>query len=587
MNLTSEENLKRIIDLVESQENKARIEKHYADYEITFGNQYQYILSAMKEKYKESWNTMSVMDIKISNKIIRKLSKCYSNGVVREVVNKKTKEKNENVTNLLNVIYSDIDETNRDFNLVMDRFNEYHTNHRYSELFTFIDEETGKIRFRPLPQHLFTSIPNKTKTKADMIIFKQEVCDFIDVKDHIDWQHIGPEFYDSQVESVYTIWTKDKNLTIVNLKKEVIDDETKKSEIIYKIASTSYEDNPEGINPIGMMPFCMAKDATDGHFYPWGSEIPHMSKEINVATSDILSIANQQGFGQAVIYYDADHPPETIKTGPTHVIHVPNKSGNSKFEFANPNPDLAGHLSIATNITRMLLSTNDLTTDKVSGELQATNFASAIDRLIADSETIENIQNQRRRFIGIEKQQMRIVLAFCRYLKSINQWPGEYPEISISELNDQDYDLIVHFNSIKPMITEKEKVDTIKSMDEAGLIFPWEKHTKFNEQLTEKEAIEREKMIQEQRTEKAQEAIKSKADLINSETDDDAEEDINGNQSIQNDKLTQNPTGRQGETQRPKNTNYGRPNQNRQYYSRENSRTDAGRDWRYSPRTRV
>ncbi len=320
----------------------------------------------------------------------------------------------------------------------------------------------------------------------------------------IDYDNIDPVFRDGEVEGIYTVWSKTDNFTFVKLKAEKIETNINddSASIIFTYAIVKPEANENGKNPYGVMPFASVKKATEGQFYPFGNEIAEVSKDINIIFSDIVSIAAQQGYGQGVLYYDGETPPQITKSGPTHLIAIPNKDGKSKFEFANPNPDLKGHLDIALAITRILLTTNDLTTDKVSGELAATNFASAIDRLIADSELVENIADQQKKYVITEKKIFAIMLEQLKYMKANNIWPADYPNININELDPSNFALNIEFNSIKPLITEKEKASTILYLEESGFIFPWQKHIKFNDSLTESDAREMETELSKIREDK-------------------------------------------------------------------------------------
>lgn len=513
-NYRDENVLEWVVSLYESAENTNRIEKHFIDYEITFGNQKRYIEDALRLKYPESWDSMTTIILAIARKIIRKLSRCYAAGANREVIDKETGAKNEELTKLFNYIYNDVDDGNRNFNMIMGKMNEYYSNHRYAELFMYVEDGTNRIRSKPLPQHLFMAVPNTTKTMAEAIVFKQKKSDFVDVKAHIDWEHLPEDLREAEVEGIYTLWTAVDNFTFVRLKKEEVDDEGHfTGEVVYRIAITSNDGNPEGKNPWGWN-FVQIKDATDGHFYPDGSEIPYMGKELNVIFSDLVSIAAQQGFGQAVIYYDGDAPPAITKTGPTHIVNVPNKTGNSKFEFANPNPDLQGHLNIALSLVRVLLTTNDLTTDKVSGELSATNFASAIDRLIADSETIENIEDQRKRYVAAETKAFKVIMSMLRYLDSTKTMPEDYPKVNRALLDETKYGLKIIFNTIKPLTTEKDKATTIVYLEENGFIFPHEKHMRFNEGMTETEAKKREAELEVVKKARQKEAMFNQLDQL-------------------------------------------------------------------------
>ncbi len=496
--------------MVESNENKSRIDKHATDYEIAFGNQKKIIIDDLSRLYPETYGAMKIVNLAIARKILRKLSRCYSAGCIREVIEVKTGEKNQVLTDLFNVIYALADENGNDFNMVMQKANEYYTNNRYVEVFCYQDN-SNLIRFKSMPQYLFTSVPNNTKTMAEVIVFKQDKADFTEIEKFIDWGEQSIDRDNAEVIGIYTFWSKTDNFTIVNMRTRQMDAKGAFQGEIFTPVFVKNDSNKDKKNPWGVMPFAPVKEITEGFFYPYGSEIAEMSKEINLILCDIITIAAQQGFGQAVIYFDGDQPPAITKTGPTNVINIPNKTGNSKFEFANANPDLPGHMGVCLSLVRMLLTTNDLTTDKVSGELSATNFASAIDRLIADSETVENIEDQRKKYIVAENNIFKIVIAILKYMMESNTWPSEYPKVSKELLDTVKFKLKLSFNSIKPLTTEKERAETISLLEEKGFIYPYEKYMRFFEGMTEKEAKERMDEIEKIRKERAKSILEDNA----------------------------------------------------------------------------
>lgn len=491
-NLKDDETLNRIVDLVESSENKERILKHTTDYQIINGNQREHIRQTLESRYPKTWQDMTIINLKIGEKIIRKLSRVYANGVKREVINRDTNQIDDKMTELINYIYSDINEEGEDFNDVLIKVNKYYNTHDYTEIFCY-EDENGFVRIKAIPQHLLTAIPNESKTLADVIVFKNTITSFTQSKAFIDWNLLATELDNLEIVASYTVWSEEDNFTFVRVKG---DKKGYDQEVVFKNVITQNDDNPMGINPYGVMPFVAIKRPTEGHFYPFGSEIPQMSKEANMILCDLVTIAINQGFGQAVIYYEGEAPPREIHTGCTNIIALPNNEGKSRFEFQNANADINGVLNVDQTIIRLLLSTNDLTTDKVSGELQATNFASAIDRLIADSESIENTKTQTKKFINAEQKLFKVIIEILKYQIKTQSLPSDYPKVTLADLM-RNLKLKVTFNDIRPMVTEKDKIETIKAAEEAGLIMPYEKHLKFNEGMTIEEAKQREEMIHE------------------------------------------------------------------------------------------
>lgn len=522
--LTDPQVLEQIVQIVESSENQNRILKHTSDYQIINGNQRQHIIDSMMRRYPESYDQMILVNLKIGEKIVRKLARVYVNGLKREVINRDTGEVNKRLTDLINYIYSDINEDGETFNDIMAKANRYYINHEYVEIFAYEDVD-GRVRIKALPQHVFTAISNEEKTCAEVIVFKNTVNQLTDASAIIDYNQSPSDLNNVAVVGSYTVWSEDYNFKFLRIQGEGKDDQGN-TQIVFQNVVVKDDNNPSGVNPYETMPFVAIKRPTEGHFYPYGSEIAEMSKECNVILSDLISIASQQGFGQAVIYYSSEVPPKITKTGPTHLIAIPNVDGNSKFEFANPNPDLQGHLELVLSIIRMMLTTNDLTTDKVSGELQATNFASAIDRLIADSEAIDNVEQQRSRYANVEQKLFDKILKIVEYQLMTQTLPRDYPPVTLLDIRSNNR-MRVTFNSIKPMTTEKDQLDSIKLKEEMGLILPWEKHLLMNESLTIDEAKRREEEIKESKQNASMSFLLNSVSKTKEMSDDDIDNDSN------------------------------------------------------------
>jgi hypothetical protein len=510
-NLKDEKVLDQIVSIVESSENQNRILKHTIDYQIINGNQKQHILEDLKKRYPESYNSMVVINLKIADKIIRKLSRSYLMGVKREVINCENSTVNQEMTDLINYIYSDINDNGEDFNDILSKSDKYYTAHEYVELFSYEDQD-GYIRLKSLPQHVFTAIPNEDKTKAEIIVFKNSVVEIGDYSNIIDYDILATEYSDIQIIASYTIWSENFNFKFIRMsvkeKNNLRDDK-----IIYKNVIVKNDNNENGVNPYGVMPFTAIKKPTEGHFYPYGSEIAQMSKECNIILSDLVSIAANQGFGQAILYYSGDAPPKLTKAGYTHVIAIENNDGKSRYEYANPSPDLAGHLNIVMSIIRALLSTNDLTTDKINVELSATNFSSGVDRLIADSESVEFTETKQKKYLNVEQKLFRNIVEIIKYQVETGTLNADYPSVSIPNLNKK-LKLKLSFNPIKPMLTEKDKAETIKLLQEMGLIFSYEKHLRFNDGMTIDEARARDEAIKEEREEINKEYLQAEIDKV-------------------------------------------------------------------------
>ncbi len=514
MDVENNQTLDAIINMVESPSNIARMREHEDQYNLVYGDLKKKITEEIQIRYPDSWQTMTVMALKIADKILRKLGRCYANGCKR-VISDKEGRQNDELTELFEVVYSCMNSKNQSGTYILNRADKLFNLSGYIEMFAFIGKN-GLINLKPMTQHLFTAIPDDEKENAAAIVFKHDKADWTITDKFIDWEHIPADWHGGEVEGIYTVWTPKKQISFSKISK-LQEEGEQKGQTIFYIVKTYEEKNKKNINPFGILPFVAIKKECEGNFYPSVNEIASTAKDINIIISDIITIANQQGFGQAVVYYDTDEPPVINKSGPTHVITIPSANGNSRFEFANANPDLNGHLQVVLTVVRMLLTTNDLTTDKIAGELTATNFASAIDRLIADSESIENIDDQRDKYISIESKLFEIIKKQLIYMIDTNTWPKQYPVIKKELLESDEYSLSLYFNSSKPIITEKEHATTISYLEENGFILPHEKHLRFNDGMTEAQAREREEEIKAVKQERMEEAMQSQVEGVNND----------------------------------------------------------------------
>jgi hypothetical protein len=123
-------------------------------------------------------------------------------------------------------------------------------------------------------------------------------------------------------------------------------------------------------------------------------------------------------------------------------------------------------MKLIEQYTALLLSTNDCSPASVSMKLDPSNYPSGIAMLIEKSEANNSIDQSRKEFIQGEREQFEIIKKWHNYLLERNQLDEEWA--MLGPIPD-DMTFSVKFTDTKEVITEKEKLETLKIRKELGL----------------------------------------------------------------------------------------------------------------------
>jgi hypothetical protein len=221
-------------------------------------------------------------------------------------------------------------------------------------------------------------------------------------------------------------------------------------------------------NPISKLPGVKVAEDQDGEFWAMGGDdLIDGSVLINTIITDLLSIAFIQGWGQIVI--TGSGIPTDLAGGPHHAMVFNYDKENDpepKVDVMSANPPIDQWLKIVEQYAALLLTTNDLAPSTVAMRLDVSNFPSGVAMLIESSEAVNNIEIKQKDFSDVEREHWDINRRWHNYYYDTNSLASPFQEIGPIDL---DAEVAIKYHDIKPMITEKEKLETIKVRKDLGI----------------------------------------------------------------------------------------------------------------------
>jgi hypothetical protein len=247
--------------------------------------------------------------------------------------------------------------------------------------------------------------------------------------------------------------------------------------------------SPEDLlNPIGILPFPGLTGEQNGNYWAQGGDdLIDGSVLINTLITDMFSIAYMQGWGQMVI--TGKNLPDKFQTGPHHALIIPYEEGEPKPDVTvvNANPPIDSWLKCIEQYVALLLSTNNLSPANIAMKLDANTFPSGIAMLIEQSESTLNMEDKQNQFADQEREIWECLKRWQNLYVSENLLVDEFMDVG----SLPDFDLSIKFNNMKPIVTESEKIENLKSRKDLGLNTEIELILIDNPDMTEAQAKEK------------------------------------------------------------------------------------------------
>jgi len=526
----------KIIQEIESRENMARKYQAYKRYQCYKDKTNHYVVDLLLRQFDS--DTVEEMRYALSNisivkKVIDKLSRVYSNGVVRTISN--DDKATQNLKKIEKVL---------DINTAMKKTNRFLKLQKNVDLFikpcpvVDADGTTQKwtVKLEALNPFLYDVVEDfYDRSKAMCVILSdysppatmlstfdgkrspipiaaqaEPNTPSPDKKDGIIADSPSDQKQSGDGNKTYIFWSKGLHFTC-NSKGELIPDAK----------------NPEGVNPLGVFNHINFAIDQDGAFWAEGGEdLIDGAILINALITHTNHVGTVQGYGQ--FYMTGENLPRSFKVGPTKAIIAEYKMGEQaepKMGFLTASPQLDSLRGLVEMYIALYLTTNNLSTSGVSTQLSGgATLPSGVALIIDKAESLEDVQDQRQVFIDKEPS---IFESVNSVLKTYGN-DALVPELAGLELPENfKENFNIKFNDPTPIMSEQEKLNNLQLRKDLGIDTMLSLLMKDDPSLDEKQAEEKLIKLVEQRLKEKmleQDAMKKLGIEVDPPTDDEIEE---------------------------------------------------------------
>ncbi len=475
---------KKIIDDINSDENKDRKKESLKRFEIYKNRHERYILKKLNEEFTEKTvrEMRKVTSINIAPKIIKAQASLYQSSPIRTFGNIGDSE-----IESLDAHYA---ASKVDVQLKI--ANEYYK--LFDQCAIYVVPMDGKLWVKPMAPHLYDVIPDeKNPEKAAVYILN---------------------VFDKQQYLNAPLEDNEKRLTSDGQNQDIADADDYKSALNrYVVWSNDFHftmngqgkilnDLGEIKNDLGVLPFIDVASEKDFEFFcRYGNTVTSFAIDFGVQLSDHSNILRMQGYSQAIIA--AEKEPDNLVVGPNHTLFLqmdPNSSVAPSFSFASPSPDLSSSLETLEVQLKLLLSSQGADPKTISGTSDGTKYTSGLDRLLAMIDKFEATRGDMSLFEGKEDELKDLIIKWNNILQDADD-----PDIALADKlrNGQiseDCTLEVMYSPPEIIQTKAEKEDSVIKLKKEGL-------------MTTKEAIMQIRDIDEDMAEKVLGELEKEDDL--------------------------------------------------------------------------
>jgi len=496
-----------IIQAIEGRENILRKHDSYKRYRCYKDKTNHYVVDYLLRQFES--DTVEEMRYALSNisivkKVIDKLARVYSNGVVREISGdgdstKKIKELEKSLD-----INSAMKKTNRFLKLEknVDLFikpcpvyNEDGTEAKWDiklecllpHLYDVVEDHYNRQKALCVVLSDYTPLMSQLEYSDSMrspqAIGGVNISNATDKKDSVIADSPADQKnFASNCQKLYVFWSKNYHFTCDAQGQIVVDPK-----------------NPENKNPLGVFNHINFASDQDGAFWSEGGmDLIDGAILINALITHTIHIGTVQGYGQ--FYATGENLPRSFKIGPTKAIiaeYKKDEQAEPKFGFLNANPQLDSMRSLIEMYIALYLTTNNLSTSGVSTQLASgQSFASGVALLIDKAESLEDVQDQRQIFIDREPEVFEAINAALLAYGDANL-VEDLQGLALPEGFEDDF--VIRFHEPTTILTEKEKLEVLKMRQELGIDSMISLLMKEDPSLDEAQAEERLRKIVEQK----------------------------------------------------------------------------------------
>jgi hypothetical protein len=462
--ILSDKQLKFIAEEVcSTHRREARLED-YKRYLMFNGKTFEVIKEAIIREFKNPETVSELLSrlvpINLVQKIITKLAGIYIQNPLRKVQ----------------------DESVSDSELMDEYVEEFNLNqrqkeaNRYFKLFKrnlqelFVDE-TGTPHVRNLPRHTYEvfSMSSMTPNRPDVIVKI--------LKD------------DKTADKVKLAVWSDESHWVIDGHGSILIEEMNEMQ------------NPEGLNPYGKLPFVYINESSDSVDPLTDDDLLKMSVIIPLLLTDLCYATKYQSFSLLwTINYDGNIP-----SNPNSVIAMNAAEGDVKPEIGQikPEVDTDKVITFIKTLVAVLLTTKNLSVGALKMNLDSSDVASGISKMIDSADSVEDKTDQQSFFEKAEKDLWNLLAYYM-----IPYWRAN--NLLKDELNKEfssSFEMDIFFMSPKVMVSEMEQIELSKARYDAGFSTMDYELSQIYPQLTAEQRVELAESIEEEKQGKQKQVV--------------------------------------------------------------------------------
>lgn len=438
---------KELIAKIHEQSNMERINQDWIRYEIYNGQIRETIKKAIAKEFilPETVSELinRIIPVNIVQKIVNKLAQVYRESPVRTAAN--GLESDQEALDF----YTESMQINRKFKWS----NRLFKLHKHDMLEPYLTSD-GRPAVRVLPSHTYTLFsedpiePNKPTTIVKHLK--------IDQANHLDERHV--------------VWSETEHYIMDGMGNKLT-------------AEMAAMNNPDGINPIGIIPFVLIRENDDQLLPMSDDDLISMQIAINLLLTDLAFATKYQAWS---IIWLKNVETQKLSFNPNSVITLNGTPGQPEPDIGTIKPELDSDAMLrqVEALVALLLTTKSLSVGSVSGKLDTKNASSGVAKMLDEAETTEDRKDQIAFFEQAEKEFWD---KFSQHM--LPYWiENQSMDPEFVKPFSKEFELNIAFQDAKLIVSEKEKIEQEKAKLEAGLTSKIRALRQLNPGLSDEEA---------------------------------------------------------------------------------------------------
>lgn len=460
------------INEIELSQNQERKKKEFISWQIYDGNLRHYSQERVKEMFPKTWSQYTISDYSLLKKIVDKKAQSYKENPIRKLENDTETQE-----------YQSILQKYR-FNQAMRSFDRVYNQHKYALLAVFHErelEDDGRVedelKFMALAPYEYDIIKDKDgEVKVVILSYPDQTAITGPSTDYYNAMIAEGGQQDESVSvRFYAFWTEDEHKVF-----KVMQDKSGNKTIEYM----PLEGNENGINPYGVLPFVYIPCSYDPN-YPVASPLPEQTIELNALMSVYLTSGNMQ-IGQLILKYPSDQEIETVTSGLFTGMKLPQSKNPDDSEtdadYISPTPNLSGHREAILTYLSMILDEQGINSNQILNPNE--KFTSGFDRLLSSADLQGIVESNQDLYHVVEQEVYKII-------------KKQFEAVNIRMFNSEELQVI--YKKPKILVSDREKLENLKLMEELGVLLEWQKFQIIDPNLSDDAAKEMLKVKQEER----------------------------------------------------------------------------------------